>query len=179
LLGNAILSQFAIPPGSFNYLPSGQQNYLILVDGLQRFAVGTSVLSVLNKEVLTASPNRPGDATFFTALAARVAPLSPYYTHNNIELSDHPRQAIRDQYKVLRTAVSTYIMQELDAGRGKALADKIVSLFLSRQVALDIYFNFNSYILTRIKYIIFVSLMIFIKNFHFINIRFFSNIFCF
>lgn len=143
LLGNAILSQFTIPPGSFNYLPTGQQNYLILVDGLQRFAVGTSVLSVLNKEVLTASPNRPGDAPYFTALAARVAPLSPYYIHNNIELSDHPRQAIRDQYKILRTAVSSYIMQELDAGRGRALADKIVSLFLSRQVALDIYFNFN------------------------------------
>lgn len=143
LLGNAILSQFTIQPGQFANLPVGQTVYLTLVDGLQRFAVGTAILSALHQEVLAPTPNRPADSTHFSALTARVVPLSAFYVHNNVELSSHPRQAIRDQYTVLRTSISAYIQQELDAGRGASLAAKIVPLFLSRQLALDIYFNFN------------------------------------
>lgn len=143
LLGNAILSQFTVHQMQFPKLPSGQNNYLVLVDGLQRLAVGTALLSVLHDYVLSSSPSRPGDAVHFTALSARVTPLSAFYFHNNVELLGHPRQAVRDQYLVLRQAISRYCLDELDQGNGVRLAALVVKLFLSRQVAIDIYFNFN------------------------------------
>jgi hypothetical protein len=143
LLGNAILSQFNVNAGQFPKLPPSQSLYLVLVDGLQRLAVGTAILSVLHDPVLCNSPGRPGDAVHFTALSARVAPLSAFYLHNNAELLGHPRQAVRDQYLGLRQAISRFCVEELDKGRAAQLAASVVKLFLSRQVALDIYFNFN------------------------------------
>jgi hypothetical protein len=143
LLGNAILSQFQVNQSQFPFLPNGTSVYLTLVDGLQRFAVGTAILSVLHDDVLAPHANRPADAVHFAALAARVSPLSPYYDHNNRELIDHSRKAIKDQYAVLRSAISTYIKEEFDTGRAYDLSQKVVPLFLTRQVALDIYFNFS------------------------------------
>jgi hypothetical protein len=143
LLGNAILSQFNVAGGQFPNLPGNQNHYLVLVDGLQRLAVGTAILTTLHNDVLGAQPRRPADAAHFTALAARVAPLSAYYLHNDSEFANHPRQAVRDQYIVLRKAISDYCSEELVQGRAGQLATAVVPLFLTRQVALDIYFNFE------------------------------------
>ena len=143
LLGNAILSQFNRNQLQFPNLPQNQPNYLVLVDGLQRLAVGTALLAVLHDQVLSPAPNRPGDAHYFVALAARVVPFSAIYQHNDKEFLAHPRQAIRDQYAILRNEIDEYIQEELIAGRGKILADVIVPTFVARQLALDIYFNFQ------------------------------------
>lgn len=143
LLGNAILSQFNRNSGQFGHLPADQQVYLVLIDGLQRFAVGTALLSALHDHVLSPTPNRPGDAHHFSALAARVVSFAAIYQHNNAELLSHPRQAIRDQYAVLRKEIADYIAEELEAGRGMQLSRSIVPTFVSRQLALDIYFNFQ------------------------------------
>jgi hypothetical protein len=143
LLGNAILAQFANAPGQFPNLPSNQSNHHVLVDGLQRFAVGTAFLSTLHQEVLAPSPNRPGDAAHFAALAARVVPLAAFYMHNNAEFLAHPRKAIKDQYVILRNAITSYCLDELNKGKASRLAGVVVPLFLTRQLALDIYFNFN------------------------------------
>jgi hypothetical protein len=143
LLGNVILSQFSVQPGQFPHLPVSQPHYLVLVDGLQRFAVGTALLRLLHDQVLSTAPAKVADAVHFSALSARVNALSPFYFHNDIELLNHPRRAIADQYLALRTAVENYVLQELSAGRAAKLASEIVPLFLTKQVALDVYFNFN------------------------------------
>lgn len=143
LLGNAILSQFSRTAAQFPNLSSNQSNYLILIDGLQRLAVGTALLAVLHDQVLSPTPNRPGDAQYFLPLAARVVPFAAIYQHNDKEFLAHPRQAIRDQYAILRNEINEYIQEELAAGRGKQLADLIVPTFVTRQLALDIYFNFQ------------------------------------
>lgn len=143
LLGNAILSQHAVQGGQFPHLSPSDTQYLVLVDGLQRLAVGTSLLWALHSEVLVPTPIRPADAVHFTALAARAYPLSAYYLHNDLEFSSHRRQAVRDQYITLRKSIKDYCEQELASGRAARLASTIVPLFLTRQLALDIYFNFN------------------------------------
>jgi hypothetical protein len=143
LLGNVILSQFTVQPGQFPHLPSAQSQYLVLVDGLQRFAVGTALLRLLHDRVISATPSRVAASTHFSALSARVNALSAYYFHNDHELTHHPRRAIADQYQALRTAVDTYIEHQLSAGKAIELAREIAPLFLVKQVALDIYFNFN------------------------------------
>lgn len=143
LLGNAILSQDKVSPGQFPHLPPSQTDYLVLVDGLQRLAVGTSLLWSLHDAVLAPTPHRPMDAPHFSALAARAYPLSTYYLHNDGELTKHRRQAVRDQYVTLRKAIKDHCDEELQSGNAARLATAVVPLFLTRQVALDIYFNFN------------------------------------
>lgn len=143
LLGNVILSQFPVKGGQFPHLPLSQQQYLVLVDGLQRLAVGTAFLRLLHDRVLSPTPSRTGDAGHFAALSARVNALSAFYFHNDIEFQKHPRRAIAEQYRVLRLAVDSYLETEFDAGRAAEIAKQVVPLFLAKQVALDIYFNFN------------------------------------
>src|SRR5215218_10129877 len=100
LLGNVILSQFSITDFSsrFQYMPTDSTSYVVLVDGIQRLAVGTILLNTLHPLVLTHTPERPVDAPFFAALAARVRDLAPVYQHNDKEFRQHGRQAIADQY---------------------------------------------------------------------------------
>lgn len=143
LLGNVILAQFSRNAGQFPHLPNTQQNYLILIDGLQRLAVGTAILSLLHHEVLAPSPNRSGDSQYFTALSARVAPFSAFYLHNDTEFQTHPRQAIREQYSTLRRSLDDYFHDEFQGGNSATLAQQVLGTFLARQVALDIYFNFQ------------------------------------
>lgn len=143
LLGNAILSQLARTPGQFPHLPQSQSNFHLLIDGLQRFAVGTALLSILHDLVLVPAPSRLGEAPSFAPLAARVYSLSAFYIHNDRELRNHPRRAIQDQYKTLRESLEKYVNDEFTAGNGTVLANLIVTTFLSRQLAIDIYFNFQ------------------------------------
>lgn len=143
LLGTAILSQFQRNKGEFPNLPANQNTYLLLIDGLQRFAVGTALLSILHDIVLAPQPNRPGDAVHFIALTARVTPFSAYYLHNDKELKNHPRQAIKDQYLSLRRSLEDFITQEFGKGNGLELANLLVPTFITRQIAIDIYFNFQ------------------------------------
>ena len=48
-LGNAILGIFPLPTprGTFALVPDTVANYEILIDGLQRFSIGTALLSIL------------------------------------------------------------------------------------------------------------------------------------
>lgn len=141
LLGNVILAQFP-HTGQFQNLTSG--SYLILVDGLQRFSVGTMIMSILHAKVFSPSSSyHASDSQHFTNLMARVYSLAPVYLHNDLELKNHPRKAIADQYKRLREIVEEYIEDKLINGHGSQLAVAVQHTFLNRQVALDIYFNFN------------------------------------
>lgn len=142
LLGNVILGQFARAAGAFPQLPTDIGQYNILVDGLQRFAIGTMMLSVLHPRVLAANPQRPGDATHFTPLANLVGARAAVYQHNDAELLGHPRRAIAEQYRSLRDDWEAYVDEQMDNGQGGGLAASVINSLLNKQVAVDIYFNF-------------------------------------
>ncbi|MGN4740450.1 GmrSD restriction endonuclease domain-containing protein [Bacillus cereus group sp. MYBK227-1] len=142
LLGNVILAQFP-HTGQFQNLQAG--NYLILVDGLQRFSVGTMILAILHSKIFsTGAPFHSTDSQHFPNLLARVFALAPVYLHNDHELLNHPRNAIANQYRSLREKVEGYINEKLQNGQGSQLADLVQNTFLNRQVAVDIYFNFSA-----------------------------------
>lgn len=144
LLGNVILGDFPVN-GLFPNLPSGYNKYLVLIDGLQRFAIGTMLLSILHHQVLSANPSRANQVSNFQPIVntlPRSADL--VYLHNDHEFQNHPRRAIAHQYTELRNALEQYINSQFVQGKGQTLATGIISTFLKRQIALDVYFNFSS-----------------------------------
>lgn len=143
LLGNAILAQQNRTEGQFEYLPANVQNSLMLVDGLQRFAVGTILLSVLHDLVISETPTRGLEANKFMALSIRVRPFSKCYLYNDKQFLNHSRKAIQDQYRRLKKIVEDYINEVFQTGDVDSFANEIIDLFISRQVAIDKYFNFD------------------------------------
>jgi hypothetical protein len=143
LLGNVILGQFPVD-NNFNFLPETVTNYSVLVDGLQRFSVGTLILTILHPLVFSSHPSRAADSAYFNALGARCIPLAPVYLYNDFELSNHPRQAISGSYKNLRASFRRNIERRFANGEGASVAEEILNLFLHKQIAVDIYFNFNN-----------------------------------
>ncbi|MED4461845.1 DUF262 domain-containing protein [Metabacillus fastidiosus] len=145
LLGNVILASFSRNTNQFQLLPQSFNTYCILVDGLQRFTVGTILLSVLHDLVLTpTNPRFPTEAVYFNSLSARVAPLAPIYLHNDYEFRNHPRTAISSQYIRLREDIETYVLGQIQSSNVTTFAGNLVNTFLSRQIAVDIYFNFRN-----------------------------------
>lgn len=149
LLGNVILGQFAVPalrPLPLQYLPNGQTHYHVLVDGLQRLAVGTILLALLHDDYLAAAPNRPNDAHHFNGLTALVQSRAAAYLHNDNEFIHHPRKAIRDQYSTLRSALKSWIDEEASNNRINELAFLVTRVMTAKQVAIDVYFNFPGHL---------------------------------
>ncbi|MEI6776559.1 MAG: DUF262 domain-containing protein [Chloroflexales bacterium] len=143
LLGNVIFSQFPIGD-RFPYIPSQYKHYLVLVDGLQRFAIGTMILNILHPLVLMQNAQRTGDSSFFSPLSARVCNFAPVYQHNDGEFRNHPRQAIADQYTRLYKDVEDTITETLNSGQVQSYSALISSTFLSKQIAIDTYNNFTN-----------------------------------
>ena len=151
-LGNAVLGAFETPKGGngFERLPPDVTEYEILIDGLQRFSIGTALLRILHPMVLADEPGRPDDAPHFSALKAQCASLSPIYFHNDRELAEHPRKAVRESYRRFREMLLRWIESELNRNDGQKLARKLTRLFLARQVAPDTYHGFsNPYAVTN------------------------------
>ena len=145
LLGSCILGSFDVVPEQFPHLPATVKQYAVLVDGLQRLSVGTCILALLHEHVLCDNPVRTHDAAFFRPLSVRCRPFSEIYLHNDRQLANHPRQAVRDAYGALRDMVSQSLRSKLeDPAEVQDFAGNIVRLFMQRQVAVDLYFNFNS-----------------------------------
>jgi hypothetical protein len=149
-LGNAIFGQFSIPHRNapYNELPATAKDYEILIDGLQRFSIGTALLSVLHTLVFNDPPTDPAAAPHFAALKMNAVQFSPIYEHNDNELQNHPRKAVQDSYKAFRIILGNWITSELN-GNAAAIAPKILRLFLTRQIAPDSYLGFpNPYEVT-------------------------------
>lgn len=142
LLGNVILGSFS-RSGKFPLIPDRFPTYTVLVDGLQRFAVGTILLSLLHPLVLTSQPSRPDIAEYFHGVKARVEPLSPIYLHNDASFSSHPRNAIKDQYMQLRKTLNLWLSDRLQQGNAKTFAQEVRKTMLDKQIAVDTYFNFS------------------------------------
>lgn len=144
LLGNVILGQFQVPASGSPVFPKGVRTYSLLVDGLQRFSIGTMLLALLYPRVLADTPLQAAEAGRYGALAARAKAMAPVFQHNDVELANHPRQAVADAYRALRGAVERYLDEQFTLGNGEALAKSIEGLYIRKQVAVDIYFNFAS-----------------------------------
>jgi hypothetical protein len=151
-LGNAILGSFAVPVGSplFVNLPSNVTTYEILIDGLQRFSIGTALLKLLFPMVLKDNPERPNDAPHFAALKAQSANLAPIFQHNDFELEHHTRTAVAASYRNFRDVLSLWLTDQFDRGQAGKIAEKLLTLFLVRQIAPDTYYGFtNEYEVTN------------------------------
>lgn len=146
-LGNAVLGAFRVPPGreGFERLPTGASEFQVLIDGLQRFSIGTALLSLLHGLVLADNPQRADDAPHFAALRANSINLAPVYQHNDRELRDHARRAVSDSYRDFRGLLSEWLLGELDSGHGAFVAERLQRFFLQRQIAPDTYHGFASH----------------------------------
>lgn len=145
-LGNAILGQFPIPPtrqDGFSRVPSGVDVYDLLIDGLQRFSIGTACLSILHTLVLAHNPTHAAAAPLFKPLRTHAATFAPVYQQNDTELQNHPRQAVRDSYNAFRNMLGNWLTRELENDPAD-IAKKLQHLFLERQIAPDTYHGFTS-----------------------------------
>ncbi len=145
-LGNAILGSFAVPGGSpaFANLPANVTTYEILIDGLQRFSIGTALLTLLFPVVLRDNPDRPNDAPYFAALKAQSASLAAIFQHNDYELEHHTRTAVAASYKDFRDVLARWLVEQFDNGQAAKIAEQLQTLFLVRQIAPDTYYGFTS-----------------------------------
>jgi len=145
LLGNVILGSFQITPPLQQCFPGTNtpQNYFLLIDGLQRFAVGTAMLAVLQPLVLDANPSMPQLQPHFQPIVGQMSTYASVYLHNDNFLSQYPRDVVKAGYLRVRQEISSYVDGELNSGPADFGAS-CVRLFLDRQVAIDEYFNFAS-----------------------------------
>jgi len=145
-LGNAILGAFSIPPGraGFTFVPPAVPHYEVLIDGLQRFSIGTALLSLLHPLVFCENPQRDADAPHFIALKTQCIGFAPVYLHNDRELQHHTRLAVSESYKVFRKTLQYWLDGEFKAANGATLATALQRLFLVRQIAPDSYYGFLS-----------------------------------
>ena len=143
LLGNVVLGKFQRPDLRFPYLPSDIHNYAVLVDGLQRFSVGTALLSILYSEVLSSTPAKPQVSPFFHKLAIKTKDIDVIFLHNDHELETHARRAISEAYSTFRQHLKSAVMDRLgDQTKAAELAQQVTRLFLERQIAVDLYSDF-------------------------------------
>ena len=145
LLGNVILGSFPITSQLKRSFPTGfdPQNYFLLVDGLQRFAVGTAILAVLHPLVLKRDPQKPNARNHFAPIRNQLGNLHAIYLHNDNFLQRYPREIVKAGYERIRLAIDTYLREELSTDPQR-LGARIVGLLLDRQIAIDEYFNFSS-----------------------------------
>ena len=150
LLGNVVFGDFSISRSGnnrFQYVPVETKNdtqiYSILVDGLQRFSVGTITLSILHHLVLKKDPDNPDLAGYFQALRQRTSNCALVYLHNDRELSKHKRRAVSVSYGSFRKAMEGFIEAQLEAAPDE-FAKSITSLFLKKQIAPDFYIGFSN-----------------------------------
>lgn len=121
LLGNVILAQFDANLNNLSFLPKDTKNINLLIDGLQRFAVGTALISVVHELFLATGALLGKDKEKFLSLSTRVFSFSAFYLHNDQELRLHPRQAIKEQYLTLRHSLANYVKSEVDSGDRKSV----------------------------------------------------------
>jgi hypothetical protein len=116
----------------------------LLVDGLQRFAVGTALLTELYHEVLASPPRNVLAAAHFARLRAEAGSFQPVYQTNSDVLYHHPRRAVSLSYANLLKETRELIAKEL--GQSPAIfAKKLERLFLDRQIGIDSYSGFAAY----------------------------------
>lgn len=143
-LGNAILGKFAIQRDlpAFAQVPNSVNDYNVLIDGLQRFSIGTALLSILFPLVLSSTPERGDDSGFFNPLKAQLGAKAPVFLHNDFELLNHHRRAVSESYEEFRGKLLQWVANRFEMGEAAMFADEVIQLFLQRQIAPDFYHGF-------------------------------------
>ena len=143
LLGNVVLGKFPRPPEGFPNLPSDIHYYSVLVDGLQRFSIGTALLAILFPEVLSATPAKPQVSPYFRRLAIKTKDVDVIFLHNDSELTNHPRRAISEAYGAFRHKLKQGVLDKLgQQTKAEEFSVQLTRLFLERQIAVDLYSDF-------------------------------------
>lgn len=115
-----------------------------LIDGLQRFVIGTGLLNRLYRLVLCPEPEQPDKATHFRDLSDELRTKQPVFAHNNQALTVFPRNAIRLKYSEVNIEIGRYVTSQLEEDV-EEFARKLTSLFLDKQMAVDSWSGWTSY----------------------------------
>lgn len=123
--------------------PSGQDELLTLLDGLQRFATATAMLHYLYPKVLAPDSSRKDIQKYFKRVAAEVGPKQPIIDHNHKLLKESIiRTGITSSYNDLCESVNSIINEELQ--KPEEFAKKITKTFVNNQIAIDKYYGFKN-----------------------------------
>lgn len=121
------------------------KKYLSLIDGFQRFSIGTALLAVIDEKVFDVkSPHHSRAIEFFGRLRQATKRNRLVYLHNDQELLNHPRKVVSNQYTLLKDKISNMIDKQLSIDFCKSISSSINNMFLGRQIALDIYKNLET-----------------------------------
>lgn len=146
LIGNVIMGQFDLSIDDYPDLQNITPHYYILIDGLQRLSVGTIILKVLHECIFANHAPFLHEIGRFHRININIQGAQTVFLYNHDEFINHPRTAIKDAYSVLYNEFRDYLTGVLEDGTNEdkdRLAGQINSIFLDRQVAIDIYFNFQ------------------------------------
>ncbi len=121
---------------------TGQEPW-VLIDGLQRFSVGTALLNALYDEVLAPSPNRQTESKYFSVIKKLAQSVQPVFQWNHERLSNLGKRGVKNSYNELFRTIQQFVNEKLDEepeNFGKA----IETTFMIRQVAVDPYKGFSN-----------------------------------
>jgi hypothetical protein len=107
-----------------------------LIDGLQRFVIGTALLQALYPRVLSTDPTDPANAEHFRDLANELRTKQPVFSHNHTQLVQFPRHAVRFTYGELVNNIKQYIDGQFEA-EVIEFASNVTKLYLDKAVAID------------------------------------------
>jgi hypothetical protein len=138
-----VLGAFSGPPHGYEPNPNLDPEYVELTDGLQRFSAGTALLMAVFERVLDAHAPYAAHRARFPTIEMDYSSARPVAAHNDHQLLNHPRHAIREQYSDFRSTVFSWVEGELDE-RAAEFADAMERLFVQRPVAEDVWDGFTS-----------------------------------
>lgn len=165
LLGHVILAQWRLSSGAQDEYPF--KNYLLeselprdefyhLLDGLQRFSVGTIILNTLNELVFAPTGQFHDWAGHFSVLQSNIANRNTVYQYNHTQFMNHPRRAISLRYTELFNDYKNAFRKIIKESKPSEIEDFLKSInfvLLNKQVAVDPFTGF-----TKLKDIIKVFL---------------------
>jgi hypothetical protein len=117
-----------------------------LVDGLQRFTVGTALLEILYPLVLSPTCSYQLLKPQFLPLANYTNNAQAVFSSNHQQLFNHPRRAVQDQYRDFYSSLSDYVTRLLAGQNQQLLAEftsTAVNTFCGRQIAIDVFSGFS------------------------------------
>jgi uncharacterized protein with ParB-like and HNH nuclease domain len=113
-----------------------------LIDGLQRFSVGTALLNALYDEVLAPVPKRQTDEKYFAILKKGIMNLQPVFEWNHKRLSNLGKRGVRTSYNELFEEIKEYVNEKLNEN-AEEFGKEIVTAFMIKQIAVDPYSGFS------------------------------------
>lgn len=149
LLGNAVLAQFNIPHRDqtpFKSIPNSEASYSILIDGLQRFSIGTALLNIIYRLVISETAELKSLANQFQMFKSQAMHLAMVFQYNHAQLTSHPRKAVSDSYRVFFKRLEDWLRRELSAPASQRdqRIDDLHRFFFQRQISPDVYSGFTS-----------------------------------